>query len=171
MDAAFSPDSKRLATCSADSELLVFDVESGERQLQINSHSDWVTSVAWNSDGSKLASSSRDKTVKVFDAKTGDLTVTYSGHGNAVHGVAFHPDNQQVYSTGADRKLHRWKVGDGKKAAEAKFGGEAYKIASDDGFIFVASSDRTVRQFDAKSQKRFVSSRGIPTGRSRVQAT
>ncbi len=153
LDVCFSPDGKRLAATSAESNLRVFEVASGKLSLEITSHSDWVTSAAWSPDGKKIATSSRDKTAKVFDAKTGELSATYSGHGNTVQGVAFHPDGAQVYSSGADRKLHRWKIADGKKAAEAKFGNEAFKIPKQGASMFVASADKVVRQFDSKSQK------------------
>ncbi len=153
LDVQFSPNGKRIAATSAESNLRVFEVATGELSLEITSHSDWVTSAAWSADGSKIATASRDKTAKVFDAKTGELTATYSGHGDRVLGVAFHPDGAQVYSSGADKKLHRWKIADGKKAAESKFGNEAFKIPQRGASMFVASADKVVRQFDSKSQK------------------
>ncbi len=160
LDVAFNPAGDRLAVAAADGMLKVFEVATGKLQLTITSHSDWVTAVAWNADGTKLASASRDKTAKVLDATTGELLATYSGHSQPVKGVAFHPDGAEVYSSGNDNKIHRWKIADGKKSAEIGFGGEVFKLPLSGEFLFAASADKTVRQFEAKSQKQIRSLTG-----------
>jgi WD40 repeat protein len=152
LDAVFSPASDRLAVAAADGLLRIYEVATGKEQLTISSHSDWVQAVAWSADGTKLASASRDKTAKVFDTKSGELTVTYSAHGQPVKGIAFHPDGAEVFSAGADKKIHRWKVADAAKTAEIGFGDEVYKLPQGGGFMFATSADKTVRQFDAKTQ-------------------
>jgi len=153
LDLAFSPSGERLAVASADGLLRVFDGATGDQQMIVSSHSDWVTAVAWNADGSKIASASRDKTAKVIDAQTGELLVTYSGHGEPVRGVAFQPGGAEVYSSGGDNRIHRWKIDDGKKSAEVRFGGEVFKLPTSGEFLFATSADKTVRQFEAASQK------------------
>jgi WD40 repeat protein len=152
-DCAFSPQGDRLATAAADGVVRVFDVATGSEQLTITSHSDWVYAIAWNADGSKFATGSRDKTAKVFDAKTGELLITYNGHNQPVRGVLFHPEEKEVYSAGSDNKLHRWALADGKKAAEAPLGGEAYKLTPAGEAFLASSADKKIRQFTAKDQK------------------
>ncbi len=152
-DCAFNPAGDRLATAAADGVVRVFEVASGQEQLTIASHSDWVFCVAWNADGSQLATGSRDKTAKVFDAKTGELLITFNGHNQPVRGVLFHPDGKEVYSTGSDNKLQRWSIAEGKKAAEAGFGGEVYKLTPAGEFFLAEAADNKVRQFNAKEQK------------------
>jgi WD40 repeat protein len=160
LDIAFSPQGNRLAVGAADGTIRVFEIPSGKEQLSITSHSDWVMALAWNADGTKLASGSRDKTAKVFDTKTGELLVTYSGHGSPVKGVAFHPDNKEVFSAGGDKKIHRWKIADAKKTADVAFGGEVFKLPLSGEFLFASSADKTVRQFEAKTQKQIRSFTG-----------
>jgi hypothetical protein len=160
LDVAFSPQGDRLAIGAADSVTQIFEMPSGKHQLTITSHSDWVMALAWNADGSKLASGSRDKTAKVFDSKTGELLVTYSGHGQPVKGVAFHPENKDVFSAGADKKIHRWQIADAKKTAEVGFGGEVFKLPLSGDFMFASSADKTVRKFEAKTQKQLHSYAG-----------
>ncbi len=160
LDVAFSPQGDRLAIGAADGIIRVFEMPGGKEQLTITSHSDWVMALAWNADGTKLASGSRDKTSKVFDAKSGELLVTYSGHSNPVKGVAFHPDNAEVFSAGADKKIHRWKIADAKKTADVGFGGEVFKLPLSGQFLFASSADKTVRQFEAKTQKQLRSFAG-----------
>ena len=152
LDVSFSPQGDRMAVGAADGVLRIFETATGKELFAINSHSDWVTATAWNADGTRLASASRDKTAKVFDTKTGELAVTYSGHGQPVRGVAFHPDGAEVFSAGNDRKIHRWKIADGAKTAEVAFGDEVYKLPVGGGFLFAASADKSLKQFDAKTQ-------------------
>ncbi len=151
LDISYSPQGDRIAVGAADGVLRIYEAATGKEQFAINSHSDWVMATAWSADGARLASGSRDKTAKVFDAKTGELTVTYSGHGQPVRGVAFHPDGAELFSAGNDRKIHRWKLADGAKTAEIAFGDEVYKLPLGGGFVFAASADKTLRQFDAKT--------------------
>ncbi|MCA9125006.1 MAG: hypothetical protein H6822_08115 [Planctomycetaceae bacterium] len=160
LDVAFSPQGDRLAVGSADGSIRVFEIPSGKEQLTITSHSDWVMALAWNADASKLASGSRDKTAKVFDAKTGELLVTYSGHSEAVKGVAFHPEGSDVFSAGGDKKIHRWQISDAKKTADVAFGGEVFKLPLSGEYLFASSADKTVRQFEAKTQKQLKSFAG-----------
>lgn len=160
LDVAFSPKGDRLAMGAADGVIRIFEMPSGKQQLVITSHSDWVMALAWNADGTKLASGSRDKTAKVFDTASGELLVTYSGHSNPVKGVAFHPDNAEVFSAGADKKIHRWKIADAKKTADVGFGGEVFKLSLVGDVFFASSADKTVRQFEAKTQKQLRSYAG-----------
>lgn len=153
LDVVFNPKGDRLAIASAAGVIRIFDVGSGKELLVITSHSDWVMAIAWSDDGKQIVSASRDKTAKVFDAEKGELVVTYSGHGQPVRGVAFHPEGKEVFSSGNDKKIHRWKVGDGKKSADIGFGGEVYKLLRAGDFVFTASADKTVRQFEAKTHK------------------
>ena len=77
-----------------------------------------------------------------------------------VKGVAFHPDGAEVFSGGGDNKLHRWQIAEAKKTAEVGFGGEVYKLVRSGDFLLAASADKTVRQFEAKTQKQLQSYAG-----------
>ena len=91
---AFDPMGGRLAACSADRTIQIYDLKSRAAQSPIEDHADWVLGIAWNPDGTQIASASRDKTSKVFDAKTGEALTTYSGHADTVFAVAFAADGK-----------------------------------------------------------------------------
>ena len=153
LDLAVRPASKELAVASADGLIRIVNIETLAEIRTIASHADWVTAIAWSDDGARLASASRDKSSKVFDGNSGEMIATYPGHAAAVRGVAFLPDGKQVLTTGTDKKLHRWEVEGAKKLVEIPFGGEAYKIARGDGFVFVPAADNQLRRITQSDNK------------------
>jgi eukaryotic-like serine/threonine-protein kinase len=97
--AAFSPDSKRLATVSYSSSTVeVWDTSTGKRLFTLEGHTDPVTSVAFSPDGKLLAAASIDKTVRIWDAGTGNPIASLEGHTDAVGSVAFSPDGKLLAS-------------------------------------------------------------------------
>jgi WD40 repeat protein len=64
---AFRPDGKRLASCSSNPTVRLWDVASGEETLALVGHTSYVYSVAFSPDGNKLVSSSFDGTVSVWN--------------------------------------------------------------------------------------------------------
>ncbi len=66
-DAAFSPDSQRLATCSADRTVRLWDVATGQEILTLRGHRP-IWSVRFVSDGRRLVGASADGTIQVWDA-------------------------------------------------------------------------------------------------------
>jgi len=75
----FSPDGRTIATGGTitSSDVVVTDVQSGERRLTLVGHQRHVSGASWSAeDGSKLATVSCDGTCKVWDSSTGALLRT-----------------------------------------------------------------------------------------------
>jgi WD40 repeat protein len=68
MDAAFSPDGQRLATCSVDRTVRLWDLAAGQEILTLRGHTLPVHTLRFASDGNRLLSASGDRTVRVWDA-------------------------------------------------------------------------------------------------------
>jgi WD40 repeat protein len=68
VNVAFSPDSKRLASCGMDTTVRVWDLASGQETLRLKGHTGNVTSVEFSSDGHRLISAATDGTVRFWDA-------------------------------------------------------------------------------------------------------
>ncbi|MFM8635327.1 MAG: protein kinase domain-containing protein [Planctomycetia bacterium] len=63
---AFSPNSRRVATGSADHTVRIWDVARGEELAVLRGHTNHVNAVAFSPDGSLLATASDDATVRVW---------------------------------------------------------------------------------------------------------
>jgi WD40 repeat protein len=68
IDAAFSPDGKRLATASLDRTVIIWDTK-GQQTLTLRGHGDRVVGVMWSADGNSLTSCTTGGEVKIWTAE------------------------------------------------------------------------------------------------------
>jgi WD40 repeat protein len=92
---AFSPDRQRLVTGSDDSTVRVWDLATGQQQLNLRGDQKIITAVAFSPDGGRLASGSADGKFVVADANTGKAVYSRDFH-QWVDAVAFSPDGQYL---------------------------------------------------------------------------
>lgn len=110
---AFSPDGKTLATGVADSQIILFDAESGKEKRRLKGHEGLpVTKVAFSPKGDKLASVGRDSVLRIWDTEKGEQIRSLTGHENPTRAVAYSPDNKVIASAGEDSAITLW---DGEK--------------------------------------------------------
>ncbi|KXX78527.1 Vegetative incompatibility protein HET-E-1 [Madurella mycetomatis] len=87
---AFSPDSRLIASGSADKTIKIWDTATGRCTQTLEGHSDWVSSVAFSPDSRLIASGSDDKTVKIWDTATGRCTQTLNTD-RRTYNISFNP--------------------------------------------------------------------------------
>lgn len=144
-------------------------------------HSDWVTGVSFSPDGRFVASSSKDMTVKIYEAGSGALFTTYKGHNknygkfrgqSPVFAVRFDEARPLAASAGGGGAIHLWDPVEAQKEdgtaadmeerfskesharyVEHGFAREVYAVVLRAGFVFAASADGGVKQFDLATQK------------------
>jgi WD40 repeat protein len=63
----FSPDSRRIATCGADSVVQIWDASGGNETLSLTGHGDRVSAVLFAPRELRLYSAARDGVVKCWD--------------------------------------------------------------------------------------------------------
>jgi WD40 repeat protein/tRNA A-37 threonylcarbamoyl transferase component Bud32 len=97
---AFSPDSRHLASASADRTVRIWELATGQEVLTLRGHTQWVRAISYHPDGKVLASAGDDHVVKLWDAKSGNELFTLRGHTHPIRAVAFRRDGQRLASAG-----------------------------------------------------------------------
>jgi WD40 repeat protein len=93
------PGAQRIITCSLDSSLRVWNLQTGE---QIGN--DWrdgesdVNTIALSLDGKKVVSGSHDAAVRLWDVDTGKVIDKWTGHKHHVWSICWSRDGRRVVS-------------------------------------------------------------------------
>ena len=110
-DVDFSPDGKRLVSCSDDHFVQIWDVKTSKLIQSLKGHDDQVMAVAFSPDGSLIASAGKDCSVLIWDANRGELVSTLKGHSREIMSLAFSPDGKYLASAGShDFTVKVWNV-------------------------------------------------------------
>lgn len=122
---AWSPDGQRLATCSNDRTVHVWNLDGSGEPFVYRRHTKGVYAAAWSPDGKRIASVSMDQTVQVWNADGTGEPLVFKGHGAPVRTVTWHPDGKRIFTGAMNKTVGIWNI-DGTGSAEpldAKFGG------------------------------------------------
>lgn len=111
---AFSADDSVLASSGNDTDIKLWNVETGELIDSLQGHTDRVRRVAWSPDGRTIASASLDQTIWLWDFETSKCRAVLHGHSAEVWSIAFSSDGKSLFSGSADGTLRVWDVGSGR---------------------------------------------------------
>jgi WD40 repeat protein len=170
---AFSPDSKLLASGSADvwnsenrGEVKVWDATGGPEQVGFKVRSGVIYGVAFSPDGKRIAAGSAvtagSAGVIVWDAAGGQELLALKGHTEEVSSVAFSPDGKRLASASYDQTVRVWDAADGRELLILKGHTQAVDgvCFSPDGQRLASAGDDTVRVWDAAGGKELLALKG-----------
>jgi WD40 repeat protein/tRNA A-37 threonylcarbamoyl transferase component Bud32 len=117
--AAFSRDSRVLATCSRDRTVRLWQVGSGACQV-LSGHTGEVFAVAFHPDGARLATAGHDGAVWLWDLERGERVVRLPGHKSYVWSLAFSKDGATLASGSGDSTVLLWDTAPLKERYQAR---------------------------------------------------
>jgi WD40 repeat protein len=108
--AAFSPDSKVVATGASDQTVKLWETATGRELATLNVAADSVMALAYSLDGKTLAVGNRDKSIRLWDPKAEKEIATLEGHPGFVCKLAYSPDGKILASGSWDGTVKLWDV-------------------------------------------------------------
>src|SRR5262249_44155169 len=101
---AFSRDSQRLATASANGDIQLWDAGTGRLEKSWSSAPDQVYALAFSGDGKALAGVLKEKAsgLRLWDTLSGAERVHFPGVYGQLASVAFSPDGRLLVTGGLD---------------------------------------------------------------------
>ncbi|XP_041113141.1 POC1 centriolar protein homolog B isoform X4 [Polyodon spathula] len=108
--ADFSPNNKQLATGSADTFLMIWNLNPKARAYRFVGHKDKVSSVQFSPAGNLVASSSWDKTVRLWTPNIKGESTVIRAHTAIIRSVSFSRDGQHLVTASDDKSLKVWSV-------------------------------------------------------------
>lgn len=168
--AAWSPDSKRIASASGgifggNDSVHIWDAITGQPLLTCKGHSSPKWALAWSPDGTRIAVGSRNNTIQIFETSGGELVSMYKTP-SAVMSVAWSPDGTHLASASGiigKKAVQVWDVPSGTLLLTYQgHTGDAHTVAwSHDGTrIASGGDDHTVQIWNAFSGQPLLTCRG-----------
>jgi WD40 repeat protein len=107
---ALSADGRRLLVSGWFEKMArVWDLATGELQLSLKHHPEWVKGCGFSPDGRRIVTGCKDGVVRIFDAASGRELHSIVGHVGRVWDVCFHPSGR-ILSAGGDGTVRLWEA-------------------------------------------------------------
>ena len=152
----FTPEGNRLASCSGDFTIRLWDFDVVLQSRDFEGHDAAVWTASFSPDSTKIVSASGDKTVKVWQRDTGAVLFTIKDHTAPVTVASFSPDGKLIASAGGDKVLRLFDAENGKplRTGEGHQGTVTFlDFSSDSKKIVTCGADRRIIIWNADTAK------------------
>ena len=102
------PDGRRLYSAGWDTTARVWDVETCEPIILLNSHASQVHTLVLSGDGNLLACADSANTIHIWDTSRNREVSVLPPQAARFARLAFNPDGRRLASGGAERIIHLW---------------------------------------------------------------
>jgi WD40 repeat protein/serine/threonine protein kinase len=108
--ATFSPDGKKVLTCSEDFTAMLWEWPTGKQLTPPLRHKNQVLHAAFTPDGRWVATACRDHTARVWDAETGEPITPQLEHPDPVNWVQWVGDGRGLLTKTKDARTRLWNL-------------------------------------------------------------
>lgn len=112
-DIDISSDGRLLAVGHWNSNLTLWNLETGDKLRELKGHSQFITSVHFSPDNARIATGCRDGMVNIFDVASGEKKLSWLAHTDTRR-VAFSPNGELLISAGYDAFPKVWNAQTGE---------------------------------------------------------
>jgi WD40 repeat protein len=145
---AFSPDGKRLAACTRDGPVLIWDVATGKETRYLAEGRKHAEGLAFSPDGQTLAAVDGSRTIRLLDCTSGSDRLAINSPRDPVNALAVAGDGRVVFTATVAGTIYRWDARTGRKLNRL-IGHKAYitalALSADARKLYSVSNDRTAR--------------------------
>jgi WD40 repeat protein len=113
-DAAFSPNSKSLATCSFDKTIKIWDIENGTVSHSLSFNNDTIMTLVWSAGSEYLITGSRNGIIVLWDIDNEKPIRTFYGHTERIYSLDVTHDFKYIVSGSADKTIKLWDIQSGE---------------------------------------------------------
>jgi WD40 repeat protein len=156
----FSPDGKLALSGSADTTLIIWNVDNGTIVSRLEGHEDVVENAVFSPDGKTVLSAADDSLVIQWDVATGKEIKRFEGHTDWVANIIVSPDGKLAFSGSgspeADKGVIVWDVATGKEVRRLEGHTDTVSglaITKDGKTLITGSWDNSVGVWDAATGK------------------
>lgn len=156
---AFTSSGNRLASCSGDFIVRLWDFDVVLQSRDFEGHEDKVWTTAFGPDG-RIVSAGADKTVRVWSRDAEKPVLTIADHTAPVTVAQFSPDGKLIASAGGDKVVRIFNAADGKplRTCEGHQGTITFLDFSHDSKQIVSCGvDRKIKIWNADTGKEIAS--------------
>jgi len=152
---AYSPDSRLVASGSADGVVKLWNAPNGKLKLTLAGQDAAVKAVAFSPDGRNLATASIDGTIKLWDIFSGQQLGSLTGHTAEVTSLAYVPGSKLLASGSLDGTIRLWNTA--KPHLVSKLSNTSpilsLSFTSDGKEVACGSGDKTIKLWDIENNQ------------------